>query len=1268
MAQKGKRGKAAPPVSAEVPRAPEARATVPEASPEVAAQIASGDAEPAPDSAPPSIPSAAAVVDPIAPPVSLAPPAPGSRVASRAGQVEGGAPPRSAASVKPIPPPLPSTPSPAAVLPGHVIAGRYEVQHVLGEGGMGIVYACTDRATGELVAVKRVIPPEGKLAAEYVMWFYKEARALAALSHPGIVRARDFGRLVDGSPFLAMDLAAGVSLHDLGYARVSWPVIWHVADGILAALAHAHARDVVHGDLKPSNVLVEEKAGAPEVHILDFGLAWLKRDPHDERLDGSKAMEFAPHAGAGTPGYMAPEQIQHEMHHVCGATDLYSLGCILYRLISGRAPFTGDPKELLKLHAFEPPPEAVPQLEVPAGTVPFVMRLLAKKPWDRWEFAGEARRAWAELRPVDPPASAWKFPKLASSTTSPAPTTHKAGPRGENPDLDLSREHAAGLLSIRPSPLVGREDLRARLLAVCDEVARGEGPSHRLLILVGSAGVGKSRLAEWLCEATHEEGRIVPLRARYRPLRGPLDGMVGAVTQHFDFERVDRDVIERSLISRWNAPKHDKNARAWVAGAAEWLKPTPPGAHQQPGPSGIRFTLDTVDTRRMVTRYTLRRIAAGRPLLFWLDDLHHGTPGTFEGLLKIHEQERDQPILMVATVRAEDIQLGTEAAERVRSLREALGGEVLEVNPLDAETTAELVRASLALDSAAVDEAARRSRGNPLFALQQLHAWALGGEMSLDNGVFRVPGEVLALRPATTAELWDSRVSALPPAERPAATAIATLGGDIRRPVLVALLERLALPAEACIESLQRAEIILPRGPGRYGFPHALLQEHLFRRLRDQPDANHVFEMAAEALQSHPYAKSRRVVRQHVQNLLNAGLPDRAAQVFFDHLQAAWYGERDPKATLADLDLLKGRLAGRALAQKHRWQAEALRHVGQTDDALTHVEIARASFEELGDHENQAHCLRLLGHLSSERGQSAEGLVLVNLAHQIFASIGDVLGQAQCEAVAGEIEYLLGNYEHGRQVVSAGEAHFAALDQPLGRGQCLLLTSWIDHSEGALARGRRMTLEARSEFEAAGYRLGIAQANASLAHIEHRLMNYYSAEVGALEALAAFEQLGTPRGRAACERLLAMVGMDTDDLDLAESHADRAATIYGGMGDPWGVVETKLLRAQIALCRRARERARELLQECSEVRLEEAEPRQHYLLTAAWLAIEDGNPDAAVELLEAASEVFGHRARAGDHTPHLLDRLSRKQWPPHAQARIDSWRALLNDRARRSAT
>ena len=1174
----------------------------------------------------------------------------------------------SAAKIEPAPREIagevtPETPSGVAV--GHVLADRYEVLSVLGEGGMGIVYRCLDTYSGDEVALKRVIIPEGPLANEYVLWFYKESKALATLDHPSIVRARDFGQFHDGSPFLVMDLVVGVSLHDLSHAKMGFPLVWSVTDQILGALAHAHARGIIHGDLKPSNILVEEQPeGPPRVHVLDFGLAWLKQDRHDERLDGSKALDFTPHAGAGTPGYMAPEQIQHESHNVCGATDLYSLGCILHRMLSGKPPFTGESKELLRHHAFDVPIAPKLRSDAPHDSVHFILRMLAKQPWDRWEFASEARAEWLRWKPshdIDP--SGYRFPPLPRKDEAPrAATVHK--PRAV-PNVSTA-ERSPGLLSIRPSPLVGRDELREVLQNACRDSIQGQGPAHRLVILVGPAGVGKSRIAEWLYESVHESGSMVPLRARYRSPRGPLDGMLGAVTQYFNFERADRDTLERTLLARWKIGRNDKAGRTWVAGIAEWLRPLGPISDQPIGPSGIRFSLDTPETRRMVMRYTLRRIARGRPMLLWLDDLHHASESTISGLAHLHEEEADQRFVMVATVRDEDYQLDPRLSDKLRPLVERMDTRMLEVRPMDSDTTCALVRASLPLDDAAVEEAARRSRGNPLFALQQLHAWALAGEMTRTAGRYHVPAEVLAVRPRTTAELWDSRISALPAEHRLAPFVAASLGADVRRIVLHSLLTSLELPADDAILSLQNAEILVPRGPGRYGWPHALLYEHLSSRLAQRDDCRRILRAAAEALSKHPLAGTRRVVRQRVTNLLGAGDPDAAANVLFSYLQTSGGVAREPLSLLADIDLLKGKLQGHTLALKHRWQAEAFRQIARVEEASMHAEIARATFEELADTENLAQSLRLLGCITAEQGQPTEGLKLVEKARATFESTGNLAGLAQSEAALAEIQFSLGNMTTARSLVERGQAHFASLAQPHGRGQCLLLLGAIEQSEGQVERARRRTTEARSEFERAGYRLGSALADLALSRVEHRLSNFHSAERGAQDALSTFFALGTLKYQADCERLLAMVGIDCDDAQMAAYHIDRMADINKKTLDRSGELETLVLRAQLALLRHDPRSAVESLARARRVTAVEPELKQHLLLTDTWLALEQDEVERSHEKLIAAATVFREVHVVGDHTPQLLARFSRYHLSEKARTELDVWRSTIAEKSRRS--
>src|SRR5258708_4404386 len=224
---------------------------------------------------------------------------------------------------------------------GTILSQRYEVVRELGRGAMGVVYLCKDTVTADRVALKRLRSPEkGRTrAAEESWWFHQEARAVSLLDHPAIVRARDFGQLADGSPFFVMDVLPGRSVHEWMHTmRMPWSVVWTMVDQVLAALAHAHARGVIHGDLKPSNIMLDLASTplGPRAYVLDLGLAWLREYRHDSRLDGASAPEVAVHSGAGTVGWVAPEQIRRQPSLVSPAPDLYAFACAIYHLLSGR--------------------------------------------------------------------------------------------------------------------------------------------------------------------------------------------------------------------------------------------------------------------------------------------------------------------------------------------------------------------------------------------------------------------------------------------------------------------------------------------------------------------------------------------------------------------------------------------------------------------------------------------------------------------------------------------------------------------------------------------------------------------------------------------------------------------------------------------------------------------------------------------------------------------------------------------------------------------
>ncbi|WP_437930823.1 protein kinase [Sorangium sp. So ce291] len=1172
-------------------------------------------------------------------------------------------------------------------LPGTILAGRYQVRRELGRGGMGVVYLCRDLVIDERVAVKLLDRPGAAARPEDAWWFQEEARALAGLSHPALVKARDFGALANGTPYLVMDAVPGRSLHEWLYlARLEdplpWPIIWSVIDQVLGALAHAHARGVIHGDLKPSNVLVDLQHGGepPIVHVLDLGLAWLIQDRIDHRLDGSRESEPTVRWGAGTPGWMAPEQIRFAAPHVGPATDLYALGCILYALLAGGEVYDGSNDELLQQHRSAPIPDLPLPPEVPGDVAKFAKRLLAKRPWHRFDFAGDARRVWKRFEPrSDVNVTATPLP-IALLTSGRLPPSRKElltpellEPPDDDPPPSVT---TTGLLALRPSPFVARTGERARLMEVVAEMVDAPKAMHRFVLLAGEAGVGKSRLAEWLCEEVHERALMVPLRARYRRIAAPLDGVLGAVTQHYRLERAEREIVEKVLMNLWEVPPEDEVGKTWVAATAEWIKPSPPGS-EAVGPTGKRFRLDRPELRWLIIRKTLERIGRDRPVLLWLDDLHYASSTTFEGLLTLHRDAPNLGLLVVATVRSEAVESDPVAAKRLEGALAAYGGERLDVAPLNPVQTHALLRETLPLDDAAAEAATARSKGNPLFALQLLHAWAGGGHLQLRAGKYFVPRGSMAVQAATTADLWEERLAALPEELRAGARAAAALGGDIRREILREMLTSLDIPADRAIASMQRAQILLAVGD-RLRWPHALLQEHLLSQLFLEPDAARVFRAAADALGAHPAASSRRILRHRVVSLLRAGDTDEAAALMHAHVAAHWQSSRDIAATLRDLAVLDGKLPGGSdsrpgfrgggearpvltgtrLGTQLRFRAEALRLAGRLEEARRDAEDARRIFEHAGDRENQAHCLRLLGHIASDVGAEAQGRRLVARAHAIFDEIGHRHGQAQCEVLLGEIDFQLGEHARARAVLASGEARFLEVGDRLGRAQCLLLQSMVEQA-GALAEPARALLTtARADFDAIGYRLGLAQCELTLSHVEHRLGRFDAARTGAIAARQSFRDLANPRGEAGCERLLSMVALDAGAPELAEEHALAAGRLYETLADPWGLVEARLLFAQISLHRGDAEQAREHLVACEAVALAEAEPRQHRHLTLAWLAYHEGRFHEAARELDAARASFKD-SRTGDHTPQLLERFARMGWPKPAGTRISGWMRTL---------
>jgi serine/threonine-protein kinase len=326
---------------------------------------------------------------------------------------------------------------------GKTVDGRYRVDSVLGEGGMGTVYEVRHTTLSRSFALKvlrKDLAEDEELAARFI----QEAKATAAVRHPQVVSISDFGRLDDGRPYFVMELLQGQTLSQLIKSGGPVPVARgaRIVSKVARGLAAAHASGVVHRDLKPENIVLIAASSDDDVRIVDFGAAMLQGAT---RLTKAGVV-------FGTPHYMSPEQAAG--NPVDHRADVYSLGVIMYEMFTGRVPFEGDTyMGVLTQHLYvrPTPPSKVLEASSLGALEAVILHALEKRPEERYQSMGELEDAVMRVL------------RLGSADTTPAPESGVRShshphPRGmadtlEAPTLEEIRESVAGLHAPSPWPL-----------------------------------------------------------------------------------------------------------------------------------------------------------------------------------------------------------------------------------------------------------------------------------------------------------------------------------------------------------------------------------------------------------------------------------------------------------------------------------------------------------------------------------------------------------------------------------------------------------------------------------------------------------------------------------------------------------------------------------------------------------------------------------------------------------------------------------------------
>lgn len=596
--------------------------------------------------------------------------------------------------------------------------GAFVIERPLASGGMSRVWAGRHAEQGLPVAIKVLTAERARSPAARAA-LLAEARAVARIDHPGVVRLLDIGvveatggimPIAPGSPYLVMERAEGTLADELPMPSVD---AIEALRAVLAALAAAHARGVVHRDVKPGNVL---RLGGRLV-LADFGVA--------DRL----AEAGATGAGAGTPSFMAPEQLDADRAAQGPWTDLYAVGCLAHMLLTGRPPFVGpDVIAVADAHRYAPPP---PLTGVTSAFAGWVDRLLAKDPARRYATAADALAA---LDGLDRPP--WRGDWRVAY---------------EAPPFDVIGAGLA-LYRHRPVPMVGRAEARDAIWAALGEVV--ETGDARVALIAGEPGVGKSRLAQWVVERAVEWGlaRAVVTRGAERPglsaarALGVPAGADAATT---------RRVLDRALAAA--APSVD-----------ERVELTRLLVGRVGGEGAAR-------TRAALIVNLLGLWAFERPVIWWIDDAE-AAPAAIDAVTAALalDEGAGLPVLFVVCATEQDATPGETATDETRGAAQddlmALIGRPatrpIALEPLTPLATRALVRELLHLDGALAAELERRSGGHPGFVVEWVGQRIERGELVAGPQGFRTAPGCAPDVPVDLGAVWTRRARALATDER----------------------------------------------------------------------------------------------------------------------------------------------------------------------------------------------------------------------------------------------------------------------------------------------------------------------------------------------------------------------------------------------------------------------------------------------------------------------------------------------------------------------
>lgn len=1016
------------------------------------------------------------------------------------------------------------------------------------------MYRTDDQVRGEVVAVKVPLRPESRRQAREVLL---ELRAAAALRHEGFVQVLDADLDPTGVPYLVMEFADKGALADEARGRsLPWATVAPWVRQLFEALAYAHARGLVHRDVKLENVLLKTTDGTAQAKLADYGLT---KVASDRGYTPTRLL-------AGTLLYMAPETFEEDAGLIHAGVDLYAMGVLMYMLLAGAPPWSVGDIALVAAKIEGAPPTLAPSDVIPPHVAGVVNRLLTADPQDRYELAADCLRALFEpdAVPPSPPSLHLTF----ASTVHPARRSLRAPP-----EPSPSRGAPPALAIVREPVLVGRSAERTRLWDLAE--LAGAGPVGA--VLWGPPGSGRSRLCRWLTAGLEQVGAARTLHVRLDPTTAPSDALAEALRRFLVVGRADGDELEGRLRRWFRARGHERVEEP--ARLARWLDPT------------TNVSVSALDAReaaaqRIALVELVLRLSAQRGLVCaWVEERGATTGATQLAADLLRSAEAEPYPLLLLYDRADE-----GAPERLAQWASLSLGRL-------GDQDVRALLADLAVPVDQVDEVARRVGGNPARAVESARVLcsrlgALAGISLLDETEADVPaplmhgvddlGEtldvapgkvaLLRLRPFCEDDSGDFATEA--PARQHLVKLLALLPSPAALPHLRALwpwASESALDLELALQDAA-VEGLVTRDPDAVALKGTPMTEAAHEYTAEAGDARQLGVQVANHLVADPHHPPG--LAWHAATLLEkAGQPARAVELLIGaaervaHTDPEWaLGAWEEAAAVLDAALPD---AHETYARVWLGTAQAARALGQLDLAEEHLEDLDEAALSLGQ---SATVRELWASILALRAKLAESQAEAQVAIARYEAAGDGVGVARTRLLMGDVLARGGDREGAIEVFDRVAEEAAAVDADgialwarWWRARCLRALGRVD-----AARELRATLERAAEL---GVPVIAGAALRELGNLALRAGRGEEAEALLRRSVETLDGAGH-KGEAAATRIslgeLARARGALGEARASYSAAFAVARAYGLTGDMLvsllnlGIVELEMGRGRRA--------------------------------------------------------------------------------------------------------